>query len=46
MSYTFSGDPAASDVDAVRVLLSDTDSTDVLLTDETINWLLAEWPTN
>lgn len=45
MSFSYSGDPSTSDLDEVRTLLADTDSTDVLLTDETITWLLTEWPT-
>lgn len=45
MTFTYTASPATSDLDAVRTLLSDTNSDDVLLTDETINWLLDEWPT-
>lgn len=45
MTFTYTNAPATVQIDAVRRLLSDTDSTDPLLTDETINWLLGDWPT-
>ena len=43
MPFTYSGDPSTSMRDAVRFLLNDTDSTDVLLTDAEISYLIAEW---
>lgn len=45
MAWNYSGDPSASDLDQVRFLVGDTDSTDELLQDEEINWLLTEYPT-
>lgn len=40
MTWTYSGDPAANQRDAVRFLVADTDSTDPLITDEEIAYLL------
>lgn len=42
MTWTYSGDPASSNRDAVRFLVGDTDTTDQLVTDEEIAWLLSE----
>jgi hypothetical protein len=39
-SFTYSGDPSARGLDAVRFLINDTDSADPLMTDAEINWLL------
>lgn len=41
MTWTYSGDPSTSDRDAVRFLVADTDSTDPLINDEEIAYLLA-----
>ncbi|MGE3510710.1 MAG: hypothetical protein AB7N65_17695 [Vicinamibacterales bacterium] len=41
MTWTYSGDPSASDLDAVRFAIGDTVSADPLLTDEEIEFLLA-----
>jgi hypothetical protein len=38
MTWTYSGNPAASDRDMVRFLIGDTDTTDQLATDEEIAW--------
>jgi hypothetical protein len=38
MTYSYSGDPSDSEVDAVRFLIGDTDASDWLLTDEEIQW--------
>lgn len=43
MTFTYTGDPAASDLDEVRFLISDTDSTRVLLTDEEIAYVVNKW---
>jgi len=43
MSWTYSGDPGASDLDQVRFYVQDTDDTRQLLTDEEIGFLLVEW---
>jgi hypothetical protein len=43
MSWSYSGDPASSDKDLVRFLLRDTLSTDQLLSDEEVNYLVATW---
>lgn len=40
MSFNYSGDPADSDLDAVRFNIQDTDSNDQLLQDEEITYLL------
>jgi len=42
MSWTYSGNPAASPTDSVRFLLGDTDSKDKQLLDAEIAWLLSE----
>lgn len=41
--FTYSGDPSASDLDAVRFLISDTNSDDAELQDEEIYYLLTTW---
>lgn len=41
MTWTYSGNPASSDRDAVRFLVGDTDTTDQLITDEEIAYLLS-----
>lgn len=43
MSFTYSGNPSNSDVDAVRFLIGDTDSTEPLLQDEEIIYLSSMW---
>lgn len=45
LTWTYSGDPAANDRDAVRWLSGDTDTADRLVTDEEIAFALAEHPT-
>lgn len=40
---TYSGDPAASDLDQVRFLIHDTNMSDALFTDSELLWLLGEW---
>jgi len=40
MTWTYSGNPAANERDAVRFLVADTESTDPLITDEEIAYLL------
>lgn len=42
MAFTYSGNPGSSDRDAVRFLIQDTDSTDPLMQDAEIDWLLAQ----
>jgi len=44
LTWTYDGDPSANDRDAVRFLSGDTDTTDQLVTDEEIAWLLTENP--
>ena len=41
MTWTYSGNPASSDRDAVRFLVAETDSTDPLITVEEIAYLIA-----
>jgi len=43
MSWTYSGNPGSSSLDEVRFAIGDTDSTDPLLSDEEINFLLARY---
>lgn len=43
MSWSYSGDPSASDLDQVRLYVQDTDETRQLLTNEEIEFLLAQW---
>jgi hypothetical protein len=40
VSWSYSGDPGASDLDEVRFLIGDTDTDDQQLSDEEINYLL------
>ena len=42
MTWTYSGDPASSNRDAVRFLIRDTNESDQLLSDEEIAWLLSQ----
>lgn len=42
MAWTYSGDPASSTRDAVRFLIGDTDSTDQLLQDAEITYVISE----
>ena len=43
MTFTYSGDPSTSPRNYVRFLLNDTNSTDVLFSDEEIAYVLTEW---
>lgn len=43
MTFTYSGDPADSDTDAVRYLIGDTVSSGHLVEDEEINYAIARW---
>lgn len=42
MTWTYSGDPSSHDRDKVRFLVGDTDTTDQLVSDEEIAYLLTE----
>ncbi len=42
MTWTYSGDPAATDRDAVRFMIGDTDSTDEQLSDEEVAYAIAQ----
>lgn len=44
MTWTYSGDPSASDKDETRFLVGDTDSGSQLISDEEINYLLVKYP--
>lgn len=44
MTWTYSGNPSASDRDAVRFHVGDTDTTDQLVTDEEIAYALTQQP--
>ena len=43
MTWTYSGNPGASALDEVRFLIQDTDTTDQLLSNEEINYLLTQF---
>jgi hypothetical protein len=43
MTFTYSGNPSSSNLDLVRFLLQDTVSTDELLSNEEITYLLTAW---
>jgi hypothetical protein len=43
MAWTYSGDPATSDLDELRFMIQDTREELPLLLDEEINYLIAEW---
>lgn len=43
MSWSYSGDPASSDRDAIRFYIGDTDTTLQLLQDEDIDFLILKW---
>jgi hypothetical protein len=43
MSWSYSKDPADSDLDAVRFYVQDTDTEDQLLSDEEIEFLITQW---
>lgn len=42
MTWSYSGDPANSDKDAVRFLVGDTDTSEQLVEDEEISWALSQ----
>lgn len=42
MTWTYSGDPSSSVRDAVRFLVGDTDTTDQLLQDAEIDWVITQ----
>lgn len=46
MTWSYSGNPASSNLDKVRFLVGDTDTNNQLLRDAEINWLLSEWNNN
>jgi len=43
MTWTYSGNPSSSNLDAVRFLSGDTDSSNQLISNEEISFLLSEW---
>jgi hypothetical protein len=45
MTWNYSGNPASSDLDEVRYLVGDTDSTDPLVQDEEINYAIGKQST-
>lgn len=46
MAWTYDGDPSANNRDKVRFLIGDTDSSNQLLQDAEITFLLDQWNTN
>jgi hypothetical protein len=46
MTWSYSGDPSASNKDEVRYLTGDTDTTDQLVTDEEINYAISSEANN
>ena len=45
MSWTYGNDPSNSDLDAVRLLLGDTDSSKPQMSDEELNYFISEYTT-
>lgn len=43
MTWSYSGDPSTSDLDAVRFHLQDVDTADQLMTDEELQFVLDQW---
>ena len=43
MTFSYSGDPANSDLDQLRFTLADTDVAFQLLSDEELTWLAGQW---
>lgn len=46
MTWTYSGNPSASNLDKVRFLCGDTDTTNQQVSNEEITFLLTEWNSN
>ena len=46
MTWSYSGDPSTSTRNYVRFLISDTDSTNQLFSDEELNYVISEWNSN
>lgn len=46
MAWTYSGDPSASNLDKIRFLIGDTDTSNQLLLDAEITFLFSEWNSN
>jgi hypothetical protein len=46
MTWSYSGDPSTSVRNYVRFLISDTDSTSPLFSDEELNYVISEWDNN
>lgn len=44
MSWTYSGNPSSSTLDEVRFLCGDTDTTNQLITNEEITYLITQYP--
>jgi hypothetical protein len=44
MSWSYSGNPGSSSLDEVRFLIGDTDTSDQLLSNEELNWIIAQEP--
>jgi hypothetical protein len=43
MTWTYSGNPSDDDLNEVRFLVQDTDTTDQLITDEEIEYIIDKW---
>jgi len=46
MSWSYSGDPSTSPIDALRFLISDTDESSPIMQDEELQFLITEYGTN
>lgn len=46
MSWTYSGDPSKSDLDAMRFMLADTDEASPIFTDEELQYLIDAYANN
>lgn len=44
MTWSYSGNPGSSTLDEVRFLIGDTDTTDQLLSNEELNWIIGSQP--
>lgn len=43
MTWTYSGDPSSSDLDTIRFLVGDTETTEQKISNEEIDYLIDEW---
>lgn len=46
MSWSYSGDPKSSDLDRIRFIIGDTDSTEPIMQDQELAYLISEYGSN